>query len=104
MSTGEGVKQMSAFDKIKAGLEDAIAFAGGDASRGTVHVPAEIDVRAIRRSLDLSQAEFAASYGFGLPRLRDWEQGRSRPDSAARAYLLVIQRDHEAVDRALRAA
>jgi putative transcriptional regulator len=67
-------------------------------------VPAEIDVRAIRKALGLRQAEFAAAYGFSLGRLRDWEQGRSRPDSAARAYLLVIQRDHEAVDRALRAA
>ena len=95
---------MSAFEKIKAGLEDAIAFAEGDTERGVVHVPAEIDVRAIRKALGLSQAEFAASYGFGLPRLRDWEQGRSRPDSASRAYLLVIERDHEAVDRALRAA
>ena len=95
---------MSAFEKIKAGLEDAIAFAEGDASRGRIHVPAEIDVRAIRRTLKLSQAEFAASYGFGLHRLRDWEQGRSRPDSAARAYLMVIARDHASVDRALRVA
>jgi putative transcriptional regulator len=94
----------SALDKIMAGAEDALAFARGDSTRGRAHVPAEIDVRAIRRALGLSQAEFAASYGFGLPRLRDWEQGRSRPDSAARAYLLVIARDHEAVDRALRAA
>jgi putative transcriptional regulator len=95
---------MRAIDKIMAGLEDAVAFAKGDESRGTVHVPAEIDVRAIRRSLKLSQAEFAASYGFGLHRLRDWEQGRSRPDSAVRAYLLVIKRDHASVDRALRTA
>ena len=91
------------FDKIKAGLEDAIAFADGDVERGRIHVPAEIDVRAIRKSLGLNQAEFAARYGFGLPRLRDWEQGRSRPDGAVRAYLLVIQRDHESVDRALSA-
>lgn len=95
---------MSAFEKIKAGLEDAIAFADGDTSRGTLHVPAEVDVRAIRKSMKMKQAEFAASYGFGLPRLRDWEQGRSRPDSASRAYLMVIQREREAVDRALRAA
>lgn len=95
---------MSAFEKIKAGLEDALAIAEGDLSRGVVHVPAEIDVRAIRKSLGLKQAEFAAAYGFGLARLRDWEQGRSRPDSAARAYLIVIDRDHAAVDRALRTA
>lgn len=95
---------MSAFDKIKAGIEDAIAFAEGDKDRGIAHIPAEIDVRAIRKHTGLNQVSFAARYGFGLPRLRDWEQGRSRPDSAARAYLLVIEREHEAVERALQVA
>jgi len=94
----------SAFDKIKAGLEDAVAISEGDAKRGTAHIPAEIDVRAIRKALRLKQSEFASRYGFGLARLRDWEQNRSRPDSAARAYLLVIEREHEAVERALHAA
>ncbi|MBP7003165.1 helix-turn-helix domain-containing protein [Amaricoccus sp.] len=95
---------MSAFDKIKAGLVDAIAFAEGDTTRGVAHIPAEINVRAIRKARGMSQTEFAASYGFGLPRLKDWEQGRSRPDSVARAYLLVIQREHAAVEKALRVA
>ena len=91
----------SAFEKIKAGLDDAIAYAKGDDSRGVVHAPASIDVRGIRKQLHLNQEQFAARYGVGLGRLRDWEQGRSRPDSLARAYLLVIQRNHEAVDKAL---
>ena len=38
-----------------------------------------------------------------VPRIRDWEQGRSKPDGAVRAYLLVIQREPEAVNRALAA-
>ncbi|MGL6161049.1 helix-turn-helix domain-containing protein [Microbulbifer sp.] len=96
----------NAFDKIKAGLEDAIAFAQGeaDSDRYKIHVPAEIDVCKIRKALGLTQAEFADRYGFSLARIRDWEQHRSHPDSAARAYLTVIAREHEAVDRALRAA
>lgn len=94
----------TAFDKIKAGLDDAIAFAQGDATRGAISVPERIDVRAIRKSTGLSQEQFAAQYSFGLGRLRDWEQGRSAPDSAARAYLIVIARERAAVDRALRAA
>lgn len=95
-----------AFDKIKAGLEGAIAFAQGEADgdRYKIHVPAEIDVCKIRKTLGLTQAEFADRYGFSLARIRDWEQHRSQPDSAARAYLTVIARDHEAVDRALHAA
>jgi len=95
-----------AFDKIKEGLGEAIGYASGeaDSSDFIVHIPPEIDVRAIRKSLRLTQERFALRYGFTLARLRDWEQGRSRPDSAARAYLLVIAREHEAVDRALQAA
>jgi hypothetical protein len=37
-------------------------------------------------------------------RVRDWEQGRSKPDGAIRAYLIVIDREREAVERALTAA
>ena len=51
-----------AFDKIKAGLEDAIAIARGEADPATyrVHVPAEVDVKAIRRKLGMSQAAVRA--------------------------------------------
>lgn len=57
-----------AFDKIRAGLEDAIAIGRGEADPATyrVHVPAEVDVKAIRRKLGMSQAQFAASFGFAL--------------------------------------
>lgn len=95
-----------AFDKIKAGLEDAIAYARDEADESLygIHVPPEIDVSRIRKALGLTQSEFAARYGFTLARIRDWEQHRSNPDKAARAYLIVIAKDHEAVDRALHAA
>jgi putative transcriptional regulator len=91
----------SAFDKIKAGLDDAIAFVGGDTSRGVAHVPERVDVRGIRKVLRMKQDEFASHFGFGLARLRDWEQGRSAPDGALRAYLTVIEKDPKAVQRAL---
>lgn len=95
-----------AFARIKAGLEEAVAIAKGEADPATyrIHVPSDLDVRPIRRKTGLTQAEFAERFGFGLARLRDWEQGRSKPDSALRAYLLVIDREHEAVERALTAA
>jgi DNA-binding transcriptional regulator YiaG len=47
-------------------------------------------VKVIRRALGLSQEEFAARFQFPLGTLRDWEQGRKEPDTAARAYLRVI--------------
>ena len=66
--------------------------------------PAEIDVRAIRRKLGLSQPDFAARFGFSLGALREWEQGRRRPEQAARTLLLVIARHPEIVEEALVAA
>jgi putative transcriptional regulator len=94
-----------AFDKIKAGLENAITIARGDADPSTyrVHVPAEVDVKAIRTKLGMTQAGFAAAFGFGLDAVQNWEQGRRRPEGAARAFLKVIDREPAAVRRALAA-
>ncbi len=61
-------------------------------------------VKVMRRALHLTQEEFAARFRIPLGTLRDWEQGKSEPDQAARAYLAVIARDPEAVRRALDAA
>ena len=72
-----------------------------DAKSYKMHIPAEIDVRAVRVRLKMTQEEFAVRYGLTLARVRDWEQGRSSPDSAARAYLTVIEREPKAVARAL---
>jgi putative transcriptional regulator len=58
-------------------------------------------VKIIRRALGLSQEEFADRYRIPIGTLRDWEQGRSVPDQAARAYLTVIARDPEGVREAL---
>jgi putative transcriptional regulator len=58
-------------------------------------------VRVIRRALGLSQEEFASRFHIPLGTLRDWEQGRKEPDTAARAYLRVIGHNPAAVTEAL---
>jgi len=58
--------------------------------------------KIIRRALRLSQEEFSARFHIPLGTLRDWEQGRKDPDAAARAYLVVIGRNPDAVTEALR--
>jgi putative transcriptional regulator len=63
--------------------------------------PADVDVKAIRTKLDLSQAQFAAKFGFSLGGVRNWEAGGSRPYGAARVLLAVIAEQPEAVERAL---
>ena len=94
-----------AFDKIAAGLNEAIAIARGEADRGSYRVrePADVDVGRIRRKLRLSQSEFAARFGIAPGTLRDWEQRRKRPEGPARVLLMVIEREPDAVARAIRA-
>ena len=91
--------------RLLKAAKEARAIARGEADPASyrIHVPAEIDVKQMRRRLRLSQAEFAQRFGFTPARIRDWEQGRSRPDGAVRAYLMVIEREPRAVERALKA-
>jgi len=58
-------------------------------------------IKVIRRVLGLTQEEFAARYHIPLGTLRDWEQGRAMPDQPTQAYLTVIARDPDTVQRAL---
>ncbi len=61
-------------------------------------------MKAIRTRLGLTQERFAARFGFNINTLRHWEQGRRVPEGPTRAYLLVIDREPEAVLKALRSA
>lgn len=86
---------------IIRGLKNATAFLDGHAVRARVHVPDTVDVKAIRRKLGMTQTQFSAAFGFDVQALREWEQGRRRPERTARAYLRVIAREPETVHRAL---
>ena len=57
--------------------------------------------KIIRRALELTQEEFSVRFHIPLGTLRDWEQGRAEPDQPTRAYLKLIARDPEHVDRTL---
>src|SRR6267142_2848750 len=63
--------------------------------------PKPIDVKAIRKTVKMSQAEFSRAYGISKRALQEWEQGGRQPDSAARAYLTVIAKEPVVVRRAL---
>jgi putative transcriptional regulator len=93
-------------ESIRRGLEEALAYAEGtaDTSRYRVHIPEDIDVKAIRAKLEMTQEEFAGHFGFSVNTLRHWEQGRRVPEGPTRAYLLGIDRNPKAVQKALKAA
>lgn len=90
-------------NSIRRGLEEAVAYARAEADLATyrVHVPKQIDVRAIRTKLGMTQEEFAGRFGFSVNTLRHWEQGKRQPEGPTRAYLMVIERAPKAVQKAL---
>jgi putative transcriptional regulator len=85
---------MSKFgNELIASMKQAAAHARGRKVRGMRVTKVEIpDVKAIRRSLRMSQQRFAVAYRIPLPTLKNWEQGRRLPDAPASAYLLAIKR------------
>ena len=92
-----------AFDSISEGLEDAIEHAAGKdvgAIEHHIDVPV-IDVRMVRERLSLSQRDFAKTFGVSVGTVRNWEQGRRQPRGPARALLMVIDKEPDAVQRAL---
>lgn len=91
----------AAFDQIAAGMNDAIAYAEGTTDGFVAHIPTTVDIKAIRRRMKLSQHAFASTFGFSLGRIRDWEQHRTPIDPSSRVLLAVIEREPEAVRRAL---
>jgi putative transcriptional regulator len=90
-------------DDILKSLNEAIAYAKGDTDKAVAHeIDVETpDIRAVRAKLEMSQPEFAATFGFNLHTLRGWEQGRRRPDRATSILLRVIENDPESVVRAI---
>jgi DNA-binding transcriptional regulator YiaG len=99
-------KRQTVGGSIIEGLKQAIAWTRGenDNVRVTlVHVP-EVDVRKVRTKMGLSQAQFATKFGFPPATLRNWEQGRSRPDAPTRVLLAVIAKHPEAVEDVLQKA
>lgn len=91
-------------ERLLKSAEEARAIARGETEPARVHVPPTIDVAAIRKKTGLSQARFAQQFGLSAAAIRDWEQKRRSPDPAARTLLIVIDREPEAVKRALEAA
>lgn len=92
---------MALFDDLKQGLAEVDAYLAGEEQGYRTSVPPDVDVKGIRKRLNLTQARFARLFGFSLDAVKHWEGGRRTPEASARAYLTVISRDPKAVMEAL---
>lgn len=89
------------FQDLKNGLKEVDAFLSGETSGYKVSVPTDVDVKAIRGRLNMTQSKFSDVFGFSLDAVKHWEGGRRMPEAAARAFLTVIAKNPQAVISAL---
>jgi putative transcriptional regulator len=89
------------FEDLMTGLNEVDAFLDGETTGYKVNLPAEVDVKSIRKRLKMTQARFSDTFGFSLDAVKHWEGGRRTPESSARAFLTVIARNPGAVIDAL---
>jgi putative transcriptional regulator len=80
------------FDELTASVREGGAILRGEAPPSRTFVVEAPDVGGIRNRLQLSQSEFAARLGISVATLRNWEQGRRKPEGPARILLQVAAR------------
>jgi len=90
--------------EILAGLEDALAYANGDKTRGieTNIAVSKINIKAIRQKTGLSQTGFSQLFAINKRTLQDWEQQRRNPSVAARVILALIDQHPSTVKKTLK--
>ncbi len=89
------------FEDLKTGLVEVDDFLAGQRTGYKVTVPADINVKSIRKGLHMTQAKFSDTFGFSLDAVKHWEGGRRTPEASARAFLTVIAKNPMAVIAAL---
>jgi putative transcriptional regulator len=83
-----GVSKM--FEDLMTGQDEIGTFLAGEKTGYKVSVPSDVDVKAIRKRLSMTQSRFSDTFGFSLDAVKHWEGGRRTPESSARAFLTVI--------------
>jgi putative transcriptional regulator len=90
---------MSTFgNDLVRSLNGALAHARGE---GPAIVHAPVTPREVRKQAKLTQAQMAPLMGMSLSGYRKWEQGTRRVSGPAATLLRVVEREPEAVRRAL---
>ena len=84
------------FSGIMAGLEEALAFEKGTAKAATIarknSLP-DIDFVGLRKSLNMTQKQFAQVLGVSPRTVESWECGRSTPSPTAKNLLFLIHKN-----------
>jgi putative transcriptional regulator len=85
------------FDELLESVREGGAILRGEQPASRTFLMEDPDVRGLRESYGLSQPKFAALLGISVGTLRNWEQGRRRPEGSARVLLRVVAKHPDAV-------
>jgi putative transcriptional regulator len=89
------------FEMLMESVREAVQIKRGEINPARESVYTEPEARTLREQLALSQSEFARLMGVSVRTLQNWEQGRRKPEGAARALLRVTAQNPKAVMDAL---
>ena len=90
------------FAQLLRGADELVRYSQGKAVPGLrVHKAEPPDVKLVRETVKVTQAEFAHIIGVNLRTLQNWEQKRSRPTGAAHALLRLVASNPKAALRTL---
>ncbi len=93
----------AAFNELLESVRQMGGIRRGTLKPGRVTTFKPTDVKTLRSRLGQSQTEFAVMIGVSVATLRNWEQGRRRPEGPARALLRVATTNPRVVAKALHA-
>ncbi len=85
------------FQELLASVKQGAAIMKGKASPARTFQFPEVEVRELRSRFGLTQDKFAALMGISVGTLRNWEQGRRKPEGPARVLLRVAAEHPEAL-------
>jgi putative transcriptional regulator len=91
-------------DELIQSMEESVEYMHRKKTKVAVHkveIPDKIDVKSIRKNLNLSRPEFANQFGFSPRTLQHWEQGSRSPAGAAKVLLILLQREPETIEKIL---
>jgi putative transcriptional regulator len=93
-------KNIDFFSGIMSGLEEALAYEKGTARAATFarkrNLP-QVDACAIRKSMNMTQKDFASILGVSKRTIEAWETGRSNPSPTAKNLMYLIQNNPDLV-------
>ena len=97
-------KTVNIADELVTAMQQAVEHAQGKRKLRTHKLSYRYratQIRKIRERLKLTQPQMAVMLGVTVSGFRKWEQGDREPSGAARMLLRVMEREPEAVVRAL---